>query len=320
MRSPPDALSANPSPASRRWTRVLALGLAIAAWILIREAISQESVVYDVPVEFMYNPDYAVLDRTVESVDIRFRGARGDLARLQPDEIRVMVDVRDIREPKSDVRIKLRTNMVRAPGAARAISITPGEIFLSMDRQGSLDIPVRAELQDHPPDGFAVERVVCDPATVRLIGPMSKVGEIESLSTSAIELEGRTRTFKARATLQPPPGLPTARMEPERVQVEVVIAEHSATRRMEPVPVRLMSAPVAGAARRITVTPATVAVTLQGRESALNAVSPETIVAFADCSGLTAPGKYDLTVQWVTPSGVRAVQVEPASVTIGVSE
>ncbi|MBP7274758.1 MAG: hypothetical protein KBA51_00980 [Kiritimatiellae bacterium] len=320
MRFPSDPLAANPSPVSRRWTRVLALGLAIAVWIVIREAISQESVVYDVPVEFLHNPEYAVLDRSVETVDVRFRGARGDLVRLQPDEIRVTADVREIRESKADVRIKLRTNMVRAPGAARAISITPGEITLSMDRQGSLDIPVRAELQDHPPDGFAVERVVCDPATVKLIGPMSKVGEIEALSTSAIELEGRTRSFKARATMQPPPGLTTVRIEPERVQVEVVITEHSATRRMEQVPVRLMSMPVAGGARRITVTPAAVAVTLQGRESALAAVSPENIMAFVDCSRLTGPGKYDFTVQWVAPSGVRAVQVEPASVTIGVSE
>lgn len=320
MPTTPESLTPSISPVSRRWMRVAALILAITAWFLIRETISQESIVYDVPVQFLHEPGFAVLDRSVDTVDVRFRGSLGDLALLKPDDIKLIVDVRDIQGPKIREKIKLRPSMIRAPGAARPISITPGDIVLSTDKEGELNIPVRAELQDQPPEGFSVERFVCDPATVTLSGPMSKVREIDALSTAPIGLEGRTRSFKTRASVLPPQGLSTARVEPERVQVEVVITEHGATRVFDRVPVRLMSVSAGPQWPRVTVTPSTVAVTLQGKESALNAIEPEAIRAFVDCSGLNLGGKYELPVQWVVPPGVRAVQTEPSAVTIGVSE
>ncbi len=320
MSSSPESITPAASRVSRRWMRAAALVLAVTAWFLIRETISQETVVYDIPVQFLHEPGYAVLDRSVDTVDVRFRGSRGDLAVLKPDEIKMVVDVRDVQESGTRVKIKLRPPMIRAPGAARPIAIAPGEIVLSTDREGGLDIPVRAELQDQPPEGFSVERFVCDPATVRLSGPMSKLREVDALTTGPIGLEGRTRSFKTRASVLPPQGLPTARVEPERVQVEVVITEHAATRVFDRIPVRLMSASVGPQWPRVTVTPATVAVTLQGKESALNAIEPDAVRAFVDCSGLNLGGKYELPVQWVVPPGVRAVQTDPSAVTIGVSE
>lgn len=319
MRPSPDSAGAPPPGRQRQWMRALALALAIVVWIVIREAISQEAIVFDVPVTFVHEPGFAVLERSVDTVDIRFRGSRSDLSGLKPSDLTVSVDVRNLGESRSRETIDLRPFMVRAPGGARAVSLTPAEIVISMDREGELDIPVRAELQDKPPEGFAVERFVCEPAAVRLRGPLSKLQEVESLVTAPIGLEGRTRSFKTRVSVLPPSGLPLARIEPERVQVEVVIAEHSATRVFERVPVRLMSKSGAPGLGRVQMAPMAVTITLQGREAILKDLTPEQILLFVDCSGVSAAGgaTYELPVQWVLPAGVRAVSAEPATVRLG---
>lgn len=314
MQDNPDSPLSRSERTARRWFRVLALILAVSAWVVTREAISLETIIYDIPVTFLMDPGWAVLDHSDSSVDIRFRGSRGDLAGLKRDDIKVTVDVRKARESRARQVISLRPSNVRAPGSVRPVLIEPAQITLSMDREGEVEVPVRAELQDRPPEGFETGGFLCTPAIVKLRGPLSKLQDIETLSTAPIGLEGRTRSFTTRVAVPAPAAWSGARIEPDRVDVAVTIVEHAGTRVFEQVPVRLMSRPGASGRERVSVSPSRVNVSLQGREEILHNLGADSVRAFVDCAAVSSSGTYELPVHLVLPPGVRSLSVEPASV------
>lgn len=305
-----------PGRRTKQLIAVMSLLLALGVWTAVREAINQETVIYDVPIRFDMEAGYAVLDRSADRVDIKFRGSRGDLSQLKPEAIEVTLNVRDLKEERPQVTLNMLPEMVRAPGGARVISVVPASVTLSVDREGERDIPVRAEMQDRPPEGHEVEGVSCTPATVRLRGPLSKLREVTALATTPIGLEGRTRSFATRAEVLPPAHVPGARLDPDRVQVSVRIIEHAATRSWDKIPVRVMS-PSGGAwISRAQLMPASVKITLQGREDVLKEITKDSIRAFVDVAALQPGDAYEVPVQWVLPQGVRVLSAEPATIRI----
>ena len=315
-------MSAHDRPAAggfgRRWMMALSLLLAVITWYAIREATSFETVVPDVPLEILHDTGWAVLEQSDDTLDIRFRGARADLEGLARERLRVVVDVQGKRFDGARTLVRLGPENVRAPAGVRAVAVIPDELSFSMDREGERHVPVKAEMQDEPPQGIAIEKTLCVPATVLLRGPLSKLQEVDVVRTEPVELEGRVQSFKTRRSLLPPPGLTAARLDPNRVMVEVTLAEHADSRQVEGVPVRVMFSG-SGSPGRMVVEPERVAVDCQGRAEVLGRVTAEQIRAFVDVSDVQPGARYELPVQTQAPPGVRVVQTIPpaATVTVG---
>lgn len=294
--------------------KLLSLLLATIVWFAIREAISFETVISDVPVHIRHDEGWAVLERSDETVDIRFRGSRADLAELTRERIKVTVNVRGDQTNRARIVVKITPDNIKAPGGARPVHIEPEQITFSMDREGERMIPVKAEIQDKLPDGFEIEQIVCTPATVLLRGPLSKLQDVDAVHTMPIELEGRVQSFKTRRSLVAPPAVVTARLDPDRVQVELTVVEHSATRRFEGLPVGVLRPP--GPATSSDVRPERVDVEFQGRDAVLKNLTLESIHAYVDATQLGAGSRYELPVQIFAPSGLRVLSVKPDVVSV----
>jgi len=293
--------------------------LAFIAWTAIRDAISNEHVVRDVPIIVRASEGYTVLDLAPDTADIRFRGARSDLVQLERERDRVSVEVEATqpRTPGRPISIRLSAANVRNPSSARPIRIEPDEISFSIDREGERLIPVRPEVSDDLPEGFEVVGKICTPESVLLKGPLARIQGVEAVRTLPIDLQGRVQSFRARATVLPPAHLTGTRVEPDRVLVDVTIIERSAARHMTNVPVRIVAA--AGRIRPMTPEPEAVIVHLQGRAAALDALDPASIWAFVDISGVEDGDADDLPVRMYPPAGIRAVSIEPPTVRIKVN-
>lgn len=299
---------------TNRWLAVLSMVLASIAWYAIREAISFETVLRDVPVLVRPGDGLTVLEQSHDTADIRFRGARSDLAQLDAERTRVQVDVPAAAPSEKGARITLtlRPSHVRSPSGARAVRIEPDEISFSVDREGERLVPVKAEFQDVPPEGYEIGSITCAPAAVLLKGPLSKLQEVDVLRTMPIDLQGRVQSFRVRGSVVPPAAFTGARVDPDRVMVEVGIVEHAAVRRLPAVPIRALVR--VGAGCGIDLHPATVHIELHGRAASLEAMDPATVQAFVEASSLDRGAVYELPVQVYVPPGVRLLSVEPSSV------
>ena len=149
-------------------------------------------------------------------------------------------------------------------------------------------------------------------------GPSSRLRQIELVRTQPVDMEGRLQSFKIRRTVLPPAVAGAARLEPDRVLVDVAIAELTATRELADIPVRWLLAPGAPAIRGTK--PEKVTVTLQGRPEALRLLEPAAVAVYVDCVGLAPGGAYELAAQAQTPPGLRAVAVTPETIRVEMAE
>lgn len=301
-----------------RGPKLAALAIALVCWYAIQAVINFETVVSDVPLVIKLDQGWAILDRSAQTVDVTFRGAQEDIRLLNISQIKVLVDLRG-RAQEGTQTIRLRPKYVVASGAARAVSIRPEEITLSLDRESAKEVPVKAELQGSLPDGYEVDSFICSPSVVTLMGPKTRLGEVDILRTTAIDIEGRTRTFKKlKASITPPSESWEAKISPESVAVEVKIVERAATRQFTDVPLAIMFDADTGG--NFELQPTRVAVLLRGRSELLQKMKAKDVQAYVDVRGLRQGTMYELPVRIVAPPGVVLVSTEPGNVKVTSAE
>lgn len=296
---------------NNRGFKLAAVVLAIITWYTVRELTSNTNVIQDVRIEVLTDPGWAVLDRSVDEVDVLFRGSLSDIRFLNRDQVRVEIDLRN-RSRTGSRDVRLSASNVRAPGSARVVSVDPPEITLVLDRQGEKPVRVQADVVGNPPEGFEVEAVTCIPPEVVMQAPQGRLAGVEAVSTVPIDLEGRLRSFSLTRTLQAPSETWTASMSPDRVRVDVTIAERSARREIAGVPVRLLVAPNTPP---IALEPETnVLLVVKGRANLIGALSASNLNAYVDCSTLQPGESRELDVHVPVPTGAEIVSVEPSRV------
>lgn len=298
--------------------KVVSIFLAFVSWYAIQTVINYESLISDVPLVIELDDGWAILDRSAKTVDVLFRGSQEDIRFLNPELVKALVDIRG-NTTAGQQTLRLRPRNISAPGAARPILVRPDEITLRVDRESERQIPVKADLQGALPEGYEVERVVCTPATVTLVGPGQRLDEVETLRTAPIDLEGRSRTFKKlKVVVLQPSETWVARMAPGNVAVEVHIVERAATREVQEVPVRVMVDP--GMRSKVDLAPARVMLTVKARAEILRNLQVEDVHAYVDTRGLKPGASYELPVRVSAPSGCAVVGIEPPGVKVVIAE
>lgn len=298
---------------NNRGLKAVALLLAVITWYTVREITSFTTVVQDVRLDVLLDPGWAVLDRSVDEVDVLFRGSQSDIRFLNRDQIRVEVDLRG-RSVAGAREVRLGPGNVRSPGGvARPVSVDPSEITLTLDREGEKQVPLKAEVIGNPPVGYEVERVVATPATVTLQGPQGRLAGIEELRTAPIDLEGRMQSFALTRVVQPPSETWTARVEPDRARVDVTLVARSAAKEIAGVRLQLLVSPNTPP---IEMSAQAVNLALTARPDVVGSLDASNLTAFVDCTGLHPGESLDLPVQVPLPPGVALVSVDPDHVRV----
>jgi len=285
--------------------KCLALLIATISWHVIQDAISFEVVIPDVRLQIQVREGMAILNQSVSTVDVTFRGAQEDIQRLDPRRIQAVVNLEEESSPRPR-SIVLSPDIVHGMRGARAVAVHPAEIHVTLDQQAEKRVPVQGRITGTPLSGD-VGAVTCDPATVLLRGPAAKLRTTESVYTQPVDVDGRVESFVRRSPLQAPGDNWVAQMEPAEVQVRVALTRKVSVRRLKGVPVSAVVEP--GQTVAIAVDPATVDVELTGRSG--EALPPPEEVrqvrVVADCVGLAAPGTFVVPVRVFAGNDVGAV-------------
>ncbi|TAN36419.1 MAG: hypothetical protein EPN23_08605 [Verrucomicrobia bacterium] len=292
--------------------KLAALLLALLSWYLIHANISHERLIKDVPVTVRAEEGWAVLDASLQSVNILFRGSLEDLRLLEQSPVRVEVDARKTTSGRRQVR--LTASHVQAAGMARPVYIEPGELFFVLDPQGEKRVMVKADFQGNPVEECEVTHTVCEPPQVVLHGPRRRLSEIEVVHTTPIDLEGRSRPFrKTHVPLALSSEIWLNNGTASNITVHVTIEERVATRTFQDVPVSALLP--SGAEGHVSVQPAQINLTLRGRAELLGGVKRDELRAYVDGSALTPNVALALPVRFFVPAGLEVAAIEPANVT-----
>ncbi len=281
--------------------KLMSLGLAALLWYVIAGEKSSEMGVV-VPLELQNFPkELELTGEAVDSVEVRLRASPGIIRRLVPSDISAQVDVAGTAEGERVVH--LTPESIHVPYGVRVVKINPSTLTLSFERTVQKTVPVRPRLLGHPAPGFEVGDIVSEPPQVRVIGPRTRVQEVESAFTEPVSVTGAGAPVTADVNV----GLedPLLRIQTERrVRVTVTVREVEEERVLEGVDVD-------GVTR-----PETVAVTVAGPASAVRGLTLDQL-RVRPRAGVPGAGKVPLVAEIVPPHpGLVVRAITPSEVLV----
>ncbi len=297
-----------------RFLVLLCLILAFLGWQGIRKTIGFEISVSNISVEVEPPAGWAVWEKSMQRVNIVFRGSREDIRYLNSDQLHVTVPLQDPVRGE-EMTIKLSETFLQNPTGAKVVSFSPDEIVIRLDQEGEKLLPVKALVKGNLPEGLEVERIICSPAAVRVFGAQQTLDAMENIQTEEVDLKNRQSSFKESVPIAQANGRMS--VKPDWVSVEVVLEERNREAVYEKIPVRIMCA--SGDSRKFKVFPEIVNVKVQGQKDQIESIRSTDIFAYVSCDELTENASYELPVLINLPVNVQSSKAEPATVQVDIS-
>jgi len=288
--------------------KLASLGIAAVLWFVIAGEKTSE-LGLTVPLELQnFPPNLELTGEPVNSVEVRLRASPGIIHGLGPGEVSARIDLAGAGE--GERIIHLSPESIRVPFGVRVVKITPSILTLDLERTLQKTVPVRARLIGRPAKGFEVAEVTADPAEVRIVGPKSRVQEVESAFTEPVSVERAETTVVDRVNV----GLedPFLRLQgASQVQVTARVREEHGKRAFAGLAVEVRGG--TGQAR-----PASVRVVITGPLALLKQLEPAHVRPYVSLAETpAAPERRPVAVEIASGFGAATVaEVDPAEVTV----
>ncbi len=297
---------------SNKRLKILSFFLAFSAWLAIQSVINFKEPI-DIPIEIQAEEGWSVLQQSIDRVSVTLQGYKEDIRLMDREMLRIIVpaDGTAGREQNIELKPKYLSSLRRG---VRVATFSPDRVTVSLDTESERAIAVQARTTGRPYMG-EIETLECDPAVVTLRGPAKLLEPIEWVVTEAIDVDGRSGSFRKRCRVLQPSNLWTAKIDPAEVQVNVNIAQHTASQTWESVAVAALTPP--GESVRVSTLPPKVCVHVKGTQESIEAFQKTTPLVFVDCREMDSMLAYELPLKIYVPpgSGIMAV-TEPLSVRV----
>jgi len=207
--------------------KLFSLLFALGLWLFVNAGQKPTEKSLVVPVEFRKLPaDLMTIGPAPGPVEVRVAGPPALLSTLDPDYLKVMLDLDGARAGTSTYR--LSADFFSPPRGVRITRISPAVINLRLEPKADRSLPVTVRLAAKPPAGYKVVRMDPMPDTVKVRGPANVVNRMTSVETAPLELESSkgqfTRELRLGSTDE------TLTFSPDHVTVAVALEEEIITR------------------------------------------------------------------------------------------
>jgi len=186
-----------------RGLQLLSVLIAIILWFQVHGQ-GQGSVSLDVPLQVRGLPqNMAIVNDLPDHVRVTVRGLQARLGSLASQDVRVLLDASDLKDP-GVVERSIKVEDVRLPAGLMIVKLQPDKVQLQVDRVVARSIRVRPRLD--LPDGWRAVDVRVEPAEVRLIGPEVWLDTLQAAETTILRPEVKVGPFEVHAGVQSPSG------------------------------------------------------------------------------------------------------------------
>jgi YbbR domain-containing protein len=170
------------------WWKLGALAVAIAMWatmVLEPDVVTSASS----PVFFRNLPKG--LEFATPAQDRIVLELRGPASKLGPDSLAdtaVQIDLGDL-AAAGERTVTIDRSNISLPYGVTFVRAIPSQVRMQFDKQLTKLVPVRIRYQSGPPAGWKVYRDTVTPEVLRIIGPMSRVDQVEYAETDPIQVD-----------------------------------------------------------------------------------------------------------------------------------
>lgn len=264
---------------------VISVLLALLIWgglQLQGEAVRKISL----PIEFKNLPDgLVVADADALRVSLALRGVPARMARLDPESMKIVVDMTDV-QPGNSKQFITEEKIFNLPGDLEIEEITPYALNVSVEALVDKDIPVAPRVEGEIAENYLLDGVSAVPAKVRFRGPKSLAKSLESIPTAKLNIADLSQSVVRRVELEVDPRV-LPYLDTPVVDLQIRLSEKVIDKVIEGVRVT----PLVASGTRVSLTPPQVRVTVTGTISKLRGLDADSFEVQAEARGYTA-GKY----------------------------
>lgn len=179
--------------------KLLSVFLALMLWYFVRGDPGAERII-TVTLEIRIPQAMEITSERPTSVDVTVRGTT-TTSWFGQSVPTCVVDLQDADEGLHSITLGARN--VRIPGASglEVIRINPPRISLTLERTRSDKVEISPAIRGKPAAGFEVYEISCNPSSVIITGPHSRVEKIREMDTEAISLDGLKESMRVFANL-----------------------------------------------------------------------------------------------------------------------
>jgi hypothetical protein len=185
--------------------KLLSLAVAALLWYAV---VGEPRYVASVsaPLEFSNVPrDLEISSEKPDTISLELEGPAGQLEQQDLAGVIMVLDLGSIVKP-CEQAFTLGAGSARLPSGVRLIRAVPSQIRLRFEERLAREVPVRVHFTGTGSDAREGRARSVAPSKLRIVGPESRVREVEYAETDAIDLTGVTgeKEFRVGAFVADP--------------------------------------------------------------------------------------------------------------------
>jgi len=283
--------------------KLLSLLAAFAVWLFVNFGEREAEAAFQVPLELRNIPaNFMLVSPRVDFVDLRVKGPRTLLGRIDGDRLAIVLDVGGVRPGPAVFRVL--PDSLDLPRGVTVVRLTPSEVTFEWAKTATRKVPVKLELTGKPPNDLRVTDTKVAPESVNVFGPEDEVDQIEVASTVPLDLSNaepglieRDLTLAVRREY--------VSFSATLVRAQVRLQEPEETRTLKKVPIVVRNSEF-----RARLRPAELDITLRGPRSKIESLELTDGAVYIDASG-REPGDYREVPSADLPADVTLIKLAP---------
>jgi len=163
-----------------------------------------KEMVYTVPVQYIAMPrHYLIEGEKPTEIILNLLGKTTDLNRINPSQLRVVIDLSNITPGEKNIRID--GNNLDLPRQVRISKIQPETIYLNIIEMREIEARIEPQFIGDLPDGFILDSLAVIPQNIKVLVPVDSLQQdYVNLITTPIFLENIKQNVKVVCNLIAP--------------------------------------------------------------------------------------------------------------------
>ncbi len=173
--------------------KIISLAFAIVLWFFVMGE-SRMEVNHIVPLEYENLPEGLMIANEVPtSVAVRINGPRALQVNLDPGDIGLSIDLRDLSAGVTS--FKRLEESLDLPSGLKITRISPSFVDVKLERVRERDVPVKVVLSGEPAPGFRVKSFKAVPEKVTVSGAETELKSVSEVVTEDVDLTNVQESF-----------------------------------------------------------------------------------------------------------------------------
>lgn len=173
--------------------KIISLAFAIVLWFFVMGE-SRMEVNHIVPLEYENLPEGLMIANEVPtSVAVRINGPRALQVNLDPGDIGLSIDLRDLSAGVTS--FKRLEESLDLPSGLKITRISPSYVDVKLERVRERDVPVKVVLSGEPAPGFRVKSFKAEPEKVTVSGAETELKSVSEVVTEDVDLTNVQESF-----------------------------------------------------------------------------------------------------------------------------